>query len=167
VSVATDRFATYALMATTTWRDDFEDFELGGLDQTRTSNITPDLLGENLALALQNTPGQGTAVSLPITPTTVISGWGTLIFTGTAPAPSTTLAVDVLSADGATVLLSNATSGASLASVDATQHPVIRLRARLGSTAAGQSPKLDAWQVTWRVQNEQRRYLVYLPRVLR
>ena len=87
VSVATKSFTTYALMATTTWRDSFEDFELGGLDQARTSNITLDLLGENLALALQDTPGQGAAVSLPITLTTVISGWGTLIFTGTAPAP--------------------------------------------------------------------------------
>ncbi len=82
VSVATTNFTTYALMATTTWRDDFEDFDLGGLDGARTSNITLDLLGENLALALQDAPGQGVAGSLPITPTTIISGWGTLIFSG-------------------------------------------------------------------------------------
>jgi hypothetical protein len=154
-------------MATTTWRDDFEDFTLGGLDPERKSNIILDLLGENLALALQDTPGQGVAVSLPITPTTVISGWGTLIFTGTAPAPSTTLAVDVLSADGATVLLPNAANGSSLASIDARQHPAIRLRARLGSTAAGQSPKLDAWQVTWQTQVEERRFAIFLPTITR
>jgi hypothetical protein len=167
VSVATKRFTTYALMATTTWHDDFEDFELGGLDQARSSNITPDLLGENLAVALQDTPGQGVAVSLPITPTTVISGWGTLIFTATAPAPSTTLAVDVLSADGTTVLLSNIASGASLASIDAVQHPAIRLRARLDSTAVGQSPKLDAWQVTWQHQGQEQQFSVYLPAIVR
>jgi hypothetical protein len=167
VSVATKRFTTYALMATTTWHDDFEDFELGGLDQARSSNITPDLLGENLAVALQDTPGQGVAVSLPITPTTVISGWGTLVFTSTAPAPSTTLAVDVLSADGATVLLSNIASGASLASIDAVQHPAIRLRARLGSTALGQSPKLDAWQVTWQQQGQEQQFSIYLPAIVR
>lgn len=167
VSVATTNFTTYALMATTTWRDDFEDFELGGLDQARTSNIMVDLLGENLALALQDTPGQGAAVSLPITPTSVISSWGALIFTSAASAPSTTLAVDVLSADGATVLLPNVVSGASLASIDAAQHPAIRLRARLGSTAAGQSPKLDDWQVTWQTQSQERRVYVYVPVVVR
>jgi hypothetical protein len=167
VSVATKSFTTYSLMATTTWRDDFEDFELGGLDQARSSNITSDLLGENLALALQDTPGQGVAVSRPITPTTAISGWGTLIFSGGANPPTTTLSVDVLDADGATVLQANASNGTSLAGIDPARHPAIRLRARLATTAAGRSPALDVWQVTWQPLNKERQFYIYAPMVVK
>jgi hypothetical protein len=167
VSVATPRFTTYALMATTTWRDDFDDFNFSGLDLGRTQNITLDLQGDSLALALQDIPGQGVAVSRPITPTSIISGWGTLAFTGTALAPATRLAVDVLDVDGTTVLLADAASGANLAGIDPAQHPVIRLRARLESTAAGQSPKLDVWQVTWLASGAQGRFYIYVPAVLK
>jgi hypothetical protein len=154
-------------MSTTTWRDDFDDFGFSGLDLGRTQNITLDLQGDSLALALQDIPGQGVAVSRPITPTSIISGWGTLAFTGTALAPATRLAVDVLDVDGTTVLLADAASGANLAGIDPAQHPVIRLRARLESTAAGQSPKLDVWQVTWLASGAQGRFYIYVPAVLK
>jgi hypothetical protein len=167
MSVATPIFATYALMTTTSWRDDFEDFGFSGLDQSQTQNISLDLLGDSLALTLQDTPGAGSAVSQPITPTSVISGWGTLTFSGVAPAPATSLVVDVLSADGTTVLLSNAVSGTSLANIDPAKHPVIRLRTRLSSTAAGQSPQLDVWQITWLPAGAQQRRYIYLPMIVR
>jgi hypothetical protein len=167
VSVATPGFTTYALMSTTTWQDDFDDFNFSGLDLWRTQNITLDLQGDSLALALQDIPGQGVAVSRPITSTSVISGWGTLTFTGTALAPATTLTVDVLDADGTTVLLANAAGNTSLTGIDPAQHPVIRLRARLESTAAGQSPKLDGWQVTWLASGVQRRFYIYMPMMVK
>ena len=164
VSVATARFTTYALMATTIWRDEFDDFGLSGIDQSRSQNITLDLLGNGFALALQNTPGQGVALSQPITATSAISGWGELSFTAAADPPSTTLAVDVLDADGTTVLLANAASGARLDEIDLAAHPSIRLRARLASNSPGQSPKLDMWQISWQTQEQ---FYIFLPTMAR
>ncbi|MFQ5872675.1 MAG: hypothetical protein ACE5JL_02590 [Dehalococcoidia bacterium] len=159
VSVTVRRFATYALIATPTWRDEFDDFS--GLNfPDEVSNVTVIPQGEDQALALSSTATNGIAVSKLIMPL-AIDRWGSLIFTRTVDPPTTTLAVDVLSVDG-TELLTNVTSGASLAGIDPTQHPSLKLRANLSSTVAGETPALDEWKVTWRVGKH-----VYLPVVLK
>jgi hypothetical protein len=160
VSIATSDFATYALMATPTWRDGFD--ELSGLDLTQLNNITLGGTPGNRTLILLNSPGSGSAVSQPITPTNAITGWDSLIFTSTVTSPNTTLTVDVLSIDGAEVL-TNVASGASLAAIDPAQYPSLRLRVNMASTAAGQTPVLDEWQLNWQGAE----YKTYLPVVLK
>jgi len=149
LSVMTRRFTTYTLMVTPAWRDDFDD--LSGLDFAESNNVTLGGPMENRMLILASTPGSGIAVSKPITPTTTIASWGTLTFTSTADSPTTTLTVDVLSVDGAK-LLADVTSGASLAGIDLVQYPSLKLRANLSSTVAGETPALDAWRLTWEVE---------------
>lgn len=158
LSVVTSRFTTYALMATNTWRDDF-DLNLNGLAEE--SNITWDLLWGNFRLVLSSTPGSGSAVSKPITPTTDFANWGSLTFTCTVDPPTTTLTVDVLSLDGSAVL-NDVASGTDLAAlVDPAQHPSLRLRVNMSSTVAGETPALDMWQLAWQVHK------VYLPVIMK
>jgi len=159
LSVATSRFTTYALMATPAWRDDFDDFS--GLNYpAEVSNVTLNVQSDNRALVLSSEAVTGSAVSRPITPTTTSAGWGALTFTCTVAPPTTTLTVDVLSMNG-TELLTNVASGTDLTSIAPTQYPALKLRANLSSTAAGETPALDRWQLTWQVEEHK----VYLPMV--
>jgi hypothetical protein len=161
VSVATRRFTTYALMATPTWRDEFDD--LSGMDSAQFNHVTWGGTPENRTLVLDSTPGSGSAVSNPITPTTGFAAWGSLAFSRTIDPPTTTLTVDVLGLDGSTVL-TDVASGTNLADlVDPAQYPCLRLRVNMSSTATGETPALNAWQLAWRVEKHQ----VYLPVVLR
>jgi len=124
---------TYALMATPTWRDGFDDFS--GLDlPAGVSNVI--LNGQGLVLA--SAAITGSAVSRPITPTIAIVAWGDLTYTCAVDPPTTTLSVDVLSVDGSEVL-ANVASGANLASIDPAQYPALELRANLSSTVAGET----------------------------
>lgn len=163
LSVATSRFTTFALMATPAWRDDFDDFS--GLAEVR--DVTLDVAHQKLILS--GTAISGTAVSKPITPTLGLSSrrrietggaasWGSLTFTCTVNPPTTTLTVDVLRLDGSEVL-TDVVSGASLASIDLARYPALRLRANLSSTAAGETPALDEWQLAWQVEEHR----IYLP----
>jgi len=152
------RFTTYALLTAPAWQDEFDDFS--GLDVAALNHVTLGGTLANRTLVLANTPGSGSAVSRLITSTTAIASWGTLTFTGAVDAPTTTLTVDVLSVDGA-MLLENVASGASLAAIDPIQHPSLRLRTNLASTAASQTPTLDRWRLTWQVKST----YVYLPMV--
>ena len=158
LSVPTSRFTTYALMATPSWRDDFDDFS--GLDET--DNVTVGGASEEWTLVLSEAPGEGVAVSQAITPTAAFVGWSTLIFTATTDPPITTLSVDVLDVNG-TEVLTDVTSGIDLTVLDPARHPVLRLRANLSSTAEGATPALKAWQLSWQVEEHK----VYLPMVLR
>jgi hypothetical protein len=160
LAVATSRFATYALMSTPSWRDEFADDS--GLNPTQPDNVTLNGSPDNRVLVLENTPGRGSAVSQPIRPTTNFTNWGSLTFTRTVDPPTTTLTVDVLSLDGAE-LLTNVASGTSLADLDPAQYPALKLRANLSSTVAGETPALDQWQLAWQVQE----YKVYLPVILK
>jgi len=161
LSVATSRFTTYALMATTAWRDDFDDFS--GLNfPAEVSNVTLGVQGDHRALALLSAATSGSAVSRPITPTTAIARWGHLVFTRTMSSPTTTLTVDVLGLDG-TEILTDIVSGASLAEIDPVQYPTLKLRASLSSMVAGVTPALDWWQLTWKVEE----YRAYLPVMMR
>ena len=161
VSMVTRRFNTYALMATPTWRDEFDD--LSGLDFAQFHNVTWGGTPEDRTLVLVSTAPSGSAVSLPITPTTEFADWGSLAFTYTVDPPTTTLTVDVLSLDNSAVL-TDVASGTNLGDlVDPAQYPCLRLRVNMSSTAAGETPALHAWQVAWRVEEHQ----VYLPVVLK
>ncbi|MFQ5340108.1 MAG: hypothetical protein ACE5F6_01030 [Anaerolineae bacterium] len=155
LSVATCRFTTYALMTTSVWHDDFDDFS--GLDAAEFNNVTLGGTLEDGALVLATTPGSGTAISRPIMPTMPIDSWGRLTFAGRVDPPTTTLRVDVLGADGAQ-LLAGVASGASLDRIDPAEHPSLRLRVTLSSTAAGETPALTAWDLRWRVGKR-----LYLP----
>jgi hypothetical protein len=161
VSVATRRFTTYALMATPTWRDEFDD--LSGLDFARFNNVTWGGTPGNRTLVLVSTATGGSAVSNPITPTTGFAAWGSLAFSRTIDPPTTTLTVDVLGLDGSTVL-ADVASGTNLADlVDPAQHPSLRLRVNMSSTVRGETPALDRWQLAWQIKESK----VYLPMVLK
>jgi len=161
LSVATSRFTTYALMSTPAWRDNFDDFN--GLNYpAEVSNVTLNVAGDNRELVLSGAAITGTAISKPITPTMAIASWGDLTFTRTVNPPTTTLTVDVLSVNG-TEVLTNVGSGTSLAGIDPTQYPALKLRASLSSTEVGQTPALDRWQLTWQVEEHK----VYLPVILK
>ncbi len=160
LSVTTSRFTTYALMATTTWRDDFDD--LNGLRLPECDGVTLSGTSQERTLELEDALSEGVAVSKVITPTATFAAWDTLVYTATADPPTTTLTVDVLDVGGAEVL-TDVASGTSLDALDPAQHPALRLRANLSSTTTGQSPSLSAWRLSWRVEE----HTVYLPVVLR
>jgi hypothetical protein len=160
VSVATRRFTTYALMATPSWRDEFDD--LSGLDLAQLNNVAWGRTPGNRTLVLTSTATSGHAVSNPITPMTDLATWGNLIFTSTVDLPTTTLTIDVLSLDGP-VLLTDVASGVNLAGLDPAQYHALKLRATLSSTVRGETPALDAWQLTWQVEERH----IYLPVVWR
>jgi hypothetical protein len=160
LSAAVSQFATYALMATTTWRDDFlNDIVLSGLDEK--DNVKWDALGG--ALVLSSAATSGFAVTKPITPTAEIYSWRRLSFTATVDPPTQTLTVDVLSLDGSEVLtdVANGTDLARL--VDVAHYPSLRLRANMASSVEGETPALDGWQLAWQARNLQ----VHLPLVLK
>ncbi|MGQ9583993.1 MAG: hypothetical protein ACUVXG_01160 [Anaerolineae bacterium] len=97
------------------------------------------------------TSGQATSVLIPgLAPPTPVYQWGLLLYSASRP-PGTSLSVDVLGPQGA-VLLSGVPSGADLSGIDATQYPMLRLRARLESTGGTSSPALDSWEVQWSLQ---------------
>ena len=138
--ISVQRFGTYALMTSTTWRDTFQDYS--GVDERE---------GVRLAyggrLALRDGPSEGFAVSVPITPPGQFAGWGQLRYTAEITT-GTALTVDVLAADG-TPLLADLADGASLAAIDAAAHPSLRLRATLSRTQMGVTPYLDDWAINW------------------
>ena len=158
VSVATRRFTTYALMATTSWRDDFWDY--GGLSAR--SGVALRGSDGNLELVLDSDQTSGWAVSGPITPTTPFEAWHSLVFTATVPSPTTALTVDLLALDN-TPVMTDVASGTDLSDLDAAAYPALKLRASLSSTVAGQTPALDHWRLTWQVEEHK----VYLPVLLK
>jgi hypothetical protein len=157
LSKSVTRFTEYALMATTTWRDDFWDYE--GLSAR--SGVALRSTGGNLELVLSSDETSGWAISNPITPTTPFATWHSLVFTATVPSPTTTLTIDLLGLDN-TPVLTNVSSGVDLSSLDAASYPALKLRASLSSTVAGETPALDVWRLTWQVEEHK----VYLPVVL-
>lgn len=143
----------YALMLGTTWRDPFLDYS--GVDERQ--NVR---LAYGGRLSLSSSANQGHAVSKPVSPTTAFVGWEALRYAAEVPGGAD-LAVDVLAADGS-VLIENAAADASLAAIDPTQHPSLRLRARLSATQTGVAPYLDDWSLSWLPQTLPPLHL-YLP----
>lgn len=101
----------------------------------------------------------GTALSWVITPID-LGSWKEVFYTSTVPV-GTALTVDVLSPDG-TVLLSNAVSGQSLASINSSTYKSVQLRATLTTDDVSRSPTLNAWGLRWWVGPKQ-----YLPIIRR
>jgi len=158
LSAPVSHFASYALLATPAWQDEFDGFD--GLDfPEEVNNVTVGGTPMTRTLVLVETPGTGMAVSRPITPTAG-AAWDLLTFAGVAHPPTTTLVVDVLDPDGE-VLLADVTTGLSLSGIDPRQVPALRLRARLSSTVSGETPALDWWRVQWK----NRGYRIHLPLV--
>ena len=104
-------------------------------------------------------PLTGTATSQLISPVDLLS-WRESFYTSTIPV-STSLTIDVLSSDG-NVLLSNVSSGNSLASINPSIYPSIKLRASLATDDPSRSPEIDAWGVRWLIGSR-----LYLPIILR
>jgi hypothetical protein len=147
--VAVTRLTSFALVTTTAWRDSFDTFS--GLDFTRFQNASVGGQVTQRRLVLSTTPGNGLAVSQPITPSFGFGGWGILTFGHEAAPPTTTAAVDILTLDGA-LIAADVASGADLGPLlDNGGYPSIRLRASLSSTESGQTPAILDWQVSWRV----------------
>jgi hypothetical protein len=159
LAVNTSSFTAYVLMATPTWRDEFDDLE--GLASSQ--NVEQGGPPEDQGLILLTTPGSGQAISGPITPPSPFGSWGQLIFTGSASPPATQITVDVLTLAG-TKVITNVSSDASLAHLNPSQYPALRLQANLTSTVAGQTPVLTKWQLSWQMETESK---IYLPVVLK
>lgn len=134
------RFGAYALMAGTTWRDPFRNY-----DAVAAREHVRLVSGGRITLA--NGENEGAIVSVPITPTGKFAQWGELHYTVETP-PGTSLTIDVLAEDN-TLLLGDLPEGASLASIDPTLHPSVRLRATLRRTQPDEAPFLDEWAISW------------------
>ncbi len=104
-------------------------------------------------------PSTGSAISIPISPID-LRQWQQLFYTSTVPI-STALTIDVLANDD-TVLLPNVHSGDSLASIDPSLFPSLKLRATFVTDDLSRTPELDLWGVRWQVG---RKY--YYPMIVR
>lgn len=102
----------------------------------------------------------GTAISRAIPPTDLQS-WKEVFYSSTVPI-STALTIDVLATDG-TVLLSNVTSGESLAGINPSAYPSLQLRATLATDDLSRTPELDMWGVRWFTNTR----LYFFPMILR
>jgi len=139
-TVGASRPSESVVLADTTWSDDFDD--ASGLSALENVQISADgqlMLASDVLL--------GSAASVVISPAVKVQSWGRLYFVATVP-PSTALAVDVLDATDAP-LMHDVPSGGSLAGIDVSTYPALKLRATLSSTAVGQTPRLDEWRITW------------------
>jgi hypothetical protein len=79
-----------------------------------------------------------------------VSDWGSLSWSG-ALETSDNLQIDVLAADSTVLIdgLSSASGQRSLASIDAAQHPYLRLRATLTDSTTRTAPQLTEWSVAY------------------
>ncbi|MEM7131089.1 MAG: hypothetical protein AAF702_32505 [Chloroflexota bacterium] len=149
LSLTIKHFLTYALMATPTWRDDFDDF--GGLDLDSVSNIAQGGTLAERTLMLTNSPGKGSAVSQWITLPDGADEWGMLTYESAVDPPTATLTIDLLSMDG-DLIWEDVPDDQNLVQIDVAQHPSLHLRVNITSTLSGESPALDAWQITWHTE---------------
>jgi hypothetical protein len=155
VSTTADRFTVYALTSAPRWRDTFSDF--AGLSVRE--NVT--ILVGSSELIMNAAALTGTAISRLITPTVSIDKWEALTYTRTVTT-GTSLTIDLLDAAN-NVLLSNVASGASLAALDPTLYPSLKLRANFSTDNLSKTPSLDEWQITWQAEIRK----IYLPLILR
>ncbi|MCG8351754.1 MAG: hypothetical protein MI924_28640 [Chloroflexales bacterium] len=155
----TKRFGIYALAATPTWRDSFNERELTGVSvQTNTRRRSDG------TIVLDSGATSGALTSIPITPTTDAASWGTLHFSATIPLGAD-LRIDVLDINDQ-VLRVNVADGADLSDLPLVDYPSLKLRATLTTAQAEVSPELRSWQVSW-APSEQQQNSTYLPLVVR
>lgn len=145
-----NRLTTSLTLTDNSWSDNFDDTSgLSTLQNVQVSAGQLSLINETLP---------GVAMSNPIVPPAGVQTWGRLYFTATLPL-STHLAVDVLDPTD-TPVMHNVPNGGSLAGIDATMYPVLKLQAVLSTTITSQTPSLDGWRVTWTPNYS---YQIYLP----
>ncbi len=157
VNQATHSFTTYVLVSRQKWYDDFTSSI--GLDADTNDNI--ERISAVSLLRIANTTLQeGSLTSKPYTPTLPLKSWKRLSYTANVP-PSTGLTVNVLSQAGA-VLIDKASPGQSLADLDPTLYPSLKLRVEMTTTTAT-SPELFDWSLL----AEPERYEIYLPLVIK
>lgn len=155
LAVPIHRFTTYVLMELPAWRDTFADTSA----LSSSNQITTTAEG---GLILDSNSFSGTAISVPITPTSSLVNWDRVVLSHTTSS-TMSITVDVLSLDG-TVLLTDVTSGESLKSLDPLTHPGLKLQGNLFSPVPGTSPLLEEWRVTW---SNRQPLLMYLPLILK
>ncbi|MEM7533436.1 MAG: dockerin type I repeat-containing protein [Chloroflexota bacterium] len=147
VSTTTDAFTGYALVAKPAAIDVFfDDFEYGfrHTDFLMFDNLTTirdTMNNSDFLVTLDNPSASGYMATKPIALTENAQEWGRITYEGTG-----SFVVDVLDADG-NALMTNVTSGTSLATIDHTTHPSIRLKVSM--TANDQ--QLDWWQISSRI----------------
>lgn len=146
-SVRTNLFGTYVLASRPRWLATFADPTLSVLDGDK-SQVKRAGTPDHFVLTLNNNRNTGRAISVPITPSFGLESWGTLVFTATTAPPTATLTVDILDVDRH-LIRADVASGQSLADLDPTVYPALRLRVNMTATAPGALPTLAAWQLTW------------------
>jgi len=150
VSTETHKFTGYALVskprATDAWIDEFEfgfryiDFlNFAGLTTERDVDDSSDFIVKLTSFATS-----GYAATKPITLPAEALGWDRVTFEAIGNA-----VVDVLDQDG-NVLLADIANGASLAGIDHSTNPSLRLKVSM--TANEQ--RLDWWALSWLVEEE-------------
>jgi hypothetical protein len=157
ISKPSKNFTTYVLGTGPLWCDGFN--ENIGLELDSLDNVIR-LLADSGKLKLDNTTLPGSAVSQPYTPSMMIDAWKTISYTANITAGSQ-LMVSVLSADK-TILIPDIESGGSLAAINPTDHPSLRLQVEM-STTSGNSPELFDWCILAKSKLSN----VYLPVILR
>ncbi|MEZ4865878.1 MAG: cohesin domain-containing protein [Caldilineaceae bacterium] len=138
-------FTVYALMTTTTWRDVFTD--LDGLVEVDDA-LDIAVMDGAPALALLEATDHATARSRPIAPAGDIQAWDVISYSAQMAPPTSTVRIDLLSVTN-TVIISNVTNGASLASLDPQRYPTLRLQVTMSATTDTAMPSLGEWQVSW------------------
>lgn len=139
------------------------EFESGTSGYVKLSDLTGEPLGshyvvfDDICFALVEMGGTALSEEIPLP---VASRWDRVNFTRSQPS-GTYARVDIMAADGSTVLLSDVQDGTNLESIDPAVHPAIRLRARFNSTNPTSSATLDRWSVSW-VNAPVWTFLVYL-----
>jgi photosystem II stability/assembly factor-like uncharacterized protein len=134
------RFGAYILMAGTTWRDPFRDYQaVAEREHVR--------LVSGGRITLANGEDEGWIISVPITPTDGFARWDKLHYAGEVPSGAS-LTVDVLAEDK-TILLHDVADGADLAGIDPVQYPSLQLCATLRHTQPEAVPYLDEWTISW------------------
>lgn len=148
-----NQFTTYVLATIPTvpdanaknvWQDNFDNFSK--IDTSQSSNI--DILALDNQLTLSFLQTQGSAISIPITPSQPFTTWQTLIYSFMSEPPTTTLTIDLLDSSG-NLLYNNLQNGSDLSLLDASRYPALRLRANLVSIQNTKTPILNSWALTW------------------
>ena len=125
---------------------------IGAPEETEEQVSPPEEAGDVNAIALTTDVmfpfAAGTTTTLPVGPA---RAWGRLDWEA-ALEGSDEVRVDVLTAAGDSVLIEGLAAGGrphDLSSLDARQHPALRLRATLADTAARTAPQLERWRLTY------------------
>lgn len=157
ISRPVQRFTTYVLGVTPLWCDSFND----PVNESRGLALKNKTTTSGGKLILKSPNQSGFAVSNPYTPSMPIKAWQSLSYTANVPA-TTTMTIKVLSGDGSTVLIPNASPVTSLDGINPAIYPSLRLRVEMATTSST-SPELLEWCILAKPEGPK----VYLPSVIK